>query len=160
MEIPLDKNAVERKAEQPQDDPQQQPEAQAESEKKGGALQDLGDKIREYKADVVAQVAGVGLAAITNLESFMAKEDYAASHPPTQQTQVSKPAPETTEDAELPDSVEPIEAPQGGQQNTPTEVSKQPEPRVVTNVYGIEVKPPPPPPPPPPANDNAPGLSK
>ena len=159
VEIPLDKNAVERKAEQPQGDPQQQPQAQAESDKKGGILQSVGDAIRETKADVALQVAGVGIAAITNLHAALANQNYADSHPPTNQTEFSVPAPENTDAVKLPKGAQPLRGGKEAPQTTTEAAPKQPEERVVTNVYGIEVKPPPPPPPPP-ANDNAPGLTK
>ena len=145
---------------QPQDDPQQQPQAQAESDKKGGVLQGLGDAIRETKADVALHVAGVGLAAIVNAESFMANLNYAQSHHPTPQTEFNQPAPENTDAVKLPKGAQPLGGGKEAPQTTTEAAPKQPEERVVTNVYGIEVKPPPPPPPPPPANDNAPGLTK
>jgi hypothetical protein len=158
--------------------PPNAPPKESEQAERGTFLQDLAGGAKGFVADAAMNLAAVGIALTTQVNALLETFDHAKAL-----GELNQDRPAATRDASdiKPDAIltkppaeegdladetgtyqhEEIEdTAEEAQQPSEHEIaSRQAEPRVQTNVLGIELKEPPPPPPPP-ANDNEKSESK
>ena len=166
-------------AQQPANPPAQE---SGESPERGTFMQDLAGGAKSFVADAALNLAAIGVALTTQVQSILETFDHEntlaalnqeklavtrdASDIQSDSILVKPPVEEgdlgdlgTYKHTEMVEEVEAAQDAVNAEKNTPALVQNAPEERVVTSVFGLELKPPPPPPPPP-ANDNEKSESK
>ena len=168
-------------------DPAQQPanppaQESGESPERGTFMQDLAGGAKSFAADAALNLAAIGVALTTQVQSILETFDHESALAALNQEKLAvtrdasdiqsdsilvKPPVEEGDVGDLgtykhTEMIEEVEAAQdavNAEKNTPALVQNAPQEGVVTSVFGLELKPPTPPPPPP-ANDNEKSESK
>lgn len=174
-------------AREPAREPPREPPKEAspdieQSQERGTFMQSLAGGAKSFVADAALNLAAIGVALTTQVQSILETADHESTLAAMNQEKLAvtrdasdiqsdsilvKPPVEETETGDLgtyqhQEMVEEVEAAQDAvtaEKNTPALVQNAPQERVVTSVFGVELQPPPPPPPPP-ANDNEKSESK
>jgi hypothetical protein len=160
----------------PTQSPNEAAQESGESHERGTFMQDLAGGAKSFVADAALNLAAIGVALTTQVQSVLETFDHESALAALNQEKLAvtrdasdihsdsiwvKPPVEEGDVGELgtyehKEMIEAVEAEQDSintEKNTPALAQNVPEERAVTSVFGVELKPPPPPPPPP-ANDN------
>jgi hypothetical protein len=156
--------------------PKEAAQQSGESHERGAFMQELAGGAKSFVADAALNLAAIGVALTTQVQSILETFDHESALAALNQEKLAvtrdasdihsdsilvKPPVEEGDVGELgtykhKEMIEEAEAAKdtiNTEKATPALVQNAPEERAVTSVYGVELKPPPPPPPPP-ANDN------
>src|SRR6185312_10062610 len=156
--------------------PREAPQESEQSQERGTFMQDLAEGAKSFVADAALNLAAIGVALTTQVQSILETVDHESTlaalnqeklavtrdvgevksdsilvKPPVEEGDVEESG--TYQHEEMVEEVEAVQDALNAEKNTPALVQNTPEERAVTTVFGVELKAPPPPPPPP-ANDN------
>ena len=167
----------------PQEPPKEAAKESEQAQERSAFMRDLVDGAKGAAGEVMFNLAAIGVALTTQVQSILEtfdhehalaamnqekaavtrdgsdiKPDSMVVNPPVQEGELDEKHDSVAryQLQEHQEAQADMQSAIDAEKNTPALVQNPSEERVVTHVFGVELQPPPPPPPPPPANDNKP----